>query len=276
MSTTNRVALPTPQEIQRYTPRRWADWMGNTRAKLFLQALVRAGGRGTNLLLYGPPGSGKTTGMLMALRALRCQRLDPSTLDPCGACEPCKIRWTRRWGYGLSPHIDVFECRTTTVEEFRHDLGWVQDNVIFPPAEHTKLVFLDEAQELQTGGRKDVLLPLLVGEVPPGVVPPVWLAAATDDVHRLGPAFLRRFTLASTEPPAQEEFEDWVVDRAAEFGICIEGPGVVTLLIDRCLAAQMTSSALDVLAQVVLLDPDRRELTRGVVESAVIGGSAPP
>jgi replication-associated recombination protein RarA len=84
----------------------------------------------------GPTGVGKTTAARIVVRVRLCEGRDPTTPDPCGRCEACRLRVGNYSGNSL---YDEFSGDSATEDRIHDSVHWALSD--------QQVLFIDELQD---------------------------------------------------------------------------------------------------------------------------------
>jgi len=219
--------LPTPRDIERWSPRRWDDIAGNHELKATLQNFIRSGP--CNLLVTGPKRTGKTRTIKHGIKALACPHRTED-LNPCNKCSLC-----RDVDCPLDGHLGLFVAATQSNFAFTQmDCEAVSREVLTTLAckmhwqDEGLIVYLDEISALGRRGMDTLLIK------PIDEWPCIWFASAVtvlqptpsrsrERVGGLSEAVRNRFAVkVGSTVPSMPELFDWVRVRCAEWQIEID------------------------------------------------------
>jgi Mg-chelatase subunit ChlI len=250
--------MPTPREIEQWVPLRLRDFVGCEYAKEVLVDHLRADGDGTNVLLSGETGTGKTALIEVYARTRNCPRTEDPLLGPCGRCHDCTTFDFQHRDDGIFArsrtksadrggkitnfyHVNCCHFRESEIRDLESEIAGNHGD--------RSIVYLDEVQELAEG-RRDRLLLKSVTELDA-----VWIATGTH-TDLLSPPFLRRFAArCSTTLPTQKELALFLLDRCRDWKIEIDCPETIGLLTQR--SRQIPAECISVLARAAT-QQDRR------------------
>ena len=105
-------AQPYRVLARKYRPQRFSELIGQDAMVTTLGNAIKRGRLAHAFLMTGVRGVGKTSTARLIAKALNCIGPDgqgAATIDPCGACEPCRAIAEGR-------HIDVIEMDAETEE----------------------------------------------------------------------------------------------------------------------------------------------------------------
>jgi replication-associated recombination protein RarA len=254
----------TPREIERWTPTRLQDFIGCKEAKVTLVDHLRVDGDGTNLLILGNTGTGKTSLIEAYLRTRNCPNSTDPLLGPCGTCSDCETFDFEHEDNGIfaqlrkksqdakATHFFHVNCYTLNVI----DIEGIAKEVGSHPGDRC-IVYLDEVHALAEGRRDMVLLKHL------RELKAVWLATGID-TNALNPMFLRRFAArCMTTLPSERDLALFLLKRCVAWSISFDEPETLALLAQR--SQRITAECISVLAQAAG-KPGRR-LDRQLVEA---------
>ncbi|TXN01978.1 AAA family ATPase [Methylobacterium sp. WL64] len=134
-----------PNFANRYRPRRFEDFWGQTHPVRFLSGLIQRGQIGRSLLLHGSVGSGKTSLARLYAKALNCDA--PQDGSPCGICRWCTIAATKPKEAGFyEVDVPAAENKADMVRAILRELNRTPPN---PPLGYRiRTLFFDEAHSL--------------------------------------------------------------------------------------------------------------------------------
>jgi len=160
------------------------------------------------MMLLGPPGSGKTTVALITARSMACSGRSESDPEPCGACDSC-----REFRGSVSSNSTVYLDPQTTQHEFTE---------IMKDVMHGRRLF--------TGTRRPV--PLIADDLDEFTLDRQQRLKRLMDLHwqgfmlscstnpdKIEKALRSRFHRLVIEPPSIDEVIEWAERMAARVGI---------------------------------------------------------
>lgn len=252
----NSNQLITAREIERWIPQNLQQVAGCQTLVEELEMRIRAGSDASNLLVTGPPGTGKTSAIKTAIRTWKCRRRPVDSLVPCEQCRSCESRDPRFPDLGLFAYTadDVGEPGVEPFHFCPVDCSHVTESslkeVVFDLRSYsgTIVVYLDEVHRLKRSKMEHLLLkPLEEMDV-------VWIASSahTDELDEM---FIRRFSsLVTTEYPSTEELVLFLTARCQEWNLNIGGSATPadTLLLLAQKSQRNVSACMKVLARAAL------------------------
>ena len=266
--------VPSPREIERRFPPTLKDVIGCRDLKKVLINHLHNEGRGTNVLVSGGTGTGKTATIKAYVRTLNCPHAAGQPPAPCGTCEDCKhfdvrvpqdglfaILSKRVMCEGKEPfNYCPVDCAAVSESQIKDILLNVMQSA------GNYVIFLDEVHRI-VGRKMDHLLLKPLEELDA-----VWIASSARN-DGLDPMFLRRFAArVSTSPPTEEELATFLADRCREWQIVPDDPATVALLARR--SKQVTAECISVLA--LAASRDGRLLDKSLVQYFPFGCLAVP
>lgn len=256
--------LPTPREIEQWVPRRLRDFLACDEVKRTLTAHFLAGGDGSNLLISGETGTGKTGLVEAYIRTLICPNATNPLDGPCGTCPDCLGFDFENSDDGIFAHLRTRVFRGELPRYWYHiscvrfdhnGLRSLRSEVEYN-GKYRSIVYLDEIDCL-ADNRMDLELLKPVRELNA-----VWIATGVNAARVLDPMLIRRFAnRCSTSRPSEEELALFLIDRCREWDIAIDSPEAIALLAQR--SSQITAECINVLARAA--SEDGRLLTRKLV-----------
>ena len=225
---------PTPREIEQWSPSRLSDFLACEEAKATFVDHLRVDGDGTNILLLGETGTGKTSLVDAYVRTRNCPHVT-DLAGPCGKCSDCRefdfshrdegifahLRLKVLSGKKITHffHVNCFDLTEAAVRKLRYD---VAENV-----GDRKIVYLDEVQHLAGTATAGILLKAI------RELDAVWVATGIT-VEGLSPMFVRRFAArCTTSRPGHLELARFVRDRCRDWSIAWDSLETVSLLAER-------------------------------------------
>lgn len=219
--------------IARFSPANWdTDIVGNETIKEHFKSQIRALrfdglSEGTNTLISGAFGTGKSSTFSFFARCLLCEALDPETLNPTceGRCATCRDDVARYGEQGLTRHsleskfnYMPIDCMMIEgVSELRERIRYMQD------FDGIRIVHLEEITRLAHRGLDEMLLAPLTD------LNFMWVATGAH-LTNLDPAFLERFPVKLvTTLPELPEMSGWLVRLCQRSNITFEPEAIVRL-----------------------------------------------
>jgi len=241
-------SCPTPREIEVWRPTRLQDFIACEEVKATLVDHLRADGDGTNILILGNTGTGKTGLVEAYARTRNCPKSAGPWLGPCGECDDCKDFDFEHSDDGVFAHLRT-KAEETKPTYFFHlncyslDVSEIEE-VAKEVSSHPTvrcIVYLDEVHNLVDGRRDLVLLKHLSD------LNAVWLATGID-TNAYNPMFLRRFaTRCTTTLPSEPDLALFLCRRCKDWSITVDdAPETLALLAQR--SQQITAQCISVLA----------------------------
>jgi hypothetical protein len=254
---------PTPREIQNWAPFCLGGFIGCDEPIAIFVEHLNANGDGTNVLLLGDTGTGKSRLVEAYIRTRNCPHSPGPLEGPCGVCDICTRFDFDNQDSGIFTHRDIDEGEEVITHFFHINCYRFNDAAI---AELRKeldshkgdrcIVYLDEVHCLVEGRREMLLLDLLTH------CEAIWIGTGID-TDGLNPMFVRRFpTRCKMTIPSVDVLALFLVDRCKEWSINIDAPGTISLLAER--SQQITAECINVLARAAARDG--RLLDRDLVE----------
>lgn len=192
---------------EKYRPKCFSEVVGNRRVIKILTNMVKRGPLPNGILMFGPPGSGKTTLAQIFLKALHCQNF---LEDVCGYCKECLyfeelFSLTSQW-----PHI--FDCTRVTekvLQEF-------SQSTFFPrPTKGRQVYILDEFHRTKPSFQEKFHKPLEAGE---GRL----FIFCLIDLKPISQAFRQRVMRLQTKRPEVDEIVTWLRGICDRKGVSIK------------------------------------------------------
>ena len=181
-----RTAAPEAQAYRvlarKYRPQRFSELIGQDAMITTLGNAIKRGRLAHAFLLTGVRGVGKTSTARLVAKALNCIGPDGQggpTIDPCGACEPCRAIAEGR-------HIDVIEmdaASNTGIDDIREIIEAVRYASV---SARFKIYIIDEVHMLSKAAFNGLLKTL---EEPP---PHVKFLFATTEIQKVPVTVLSR------------------------------------------------------------------------------------
>ena len=256
---------PTPHEIERWVPHRLQDFLACEEVRNAFVDHLRADGDGTNILISGETGTGKTGLVEAYVRTRNCPYSAGPLLGPCGKCDDCKTFDFENQDDGIFARLraKVLEQSAVATHFFHvncyrlHEPG-IRDlaREIAEEGADRSIVYLDEVHDLAEGKRDKLLLK------PISELNAIWIATGiTTDA--LSPMFVRRFaTRCTTTRPTEESLALFLLDRCKEWKIALDCPETLVSLARR--SRQIAAECISVLARAA--SQNGRVLDRQLVE----------
>jgi len=257
------VILPSAQEIEKWKPSFFEEFVGNRSLIKCLKDGIRVHGRLPNTFVRGPSRSGKTAAIKLFIKSLFCVQRDPTTLNPCGSCDTCLQNVEDHGHYGLFAEFDdgapsreiplhyvPIDCPKIPEAKLRDVLQELRD------FEGIRIVYLDEVHRLVERKMDHMLLKSLEERRF------LWMASSATTAG-LEQMFLNRFSKRiRTSLPESDKLAEFLALRCLVWGIEWKEPETIVRLVER--ANQVPGLALQVLAAAAATP--ERELTRELVE----------
>ncbi len=261
--------FPTPREIEQWVPTGLNDFIACEQAKNTLAGHLVVKGEGSNILISGETGTGKTGLVEVFMRTLNCSRSTGPLNGPCGVCNDCHAFNFEHSDDGLFAHDR--ESVTIHGEDPRYfyhvncvgfdaaALKNLRKEIEFN-GKYRSIVYLDEIQHLVTE-KMDAMLLKPIRELNA-----IWIATGVNADNVLNQMLIRRFaSRCSTSLPSEMELALFLAGRCKEWGIEIDAPETVALLAHR--SHQITAECINVIARAAgeVTADGRRVLTQKMV-----------
>ena len=257
------VVLPSAQEIEKWKPSAFEEFVGNSFLIKCLKNGIRVHGQLPNTFVRGPSRSGKTAAIKLFIKSLFCVRRNPETLNPCGVCDNCSQEIEDHGHAGFfaefdegSPsrkiplHYVPIDCPRITELRLRESLQELRD------FGGIQIVYLDEVHRLVERKMDHMLLKSLEERRF------LWMASSATTAG-LEQMFLNRFSIRlRTSLPERDELAEFLVFRCLVWGIEWKEPETIMRLVER--SNHVPGLALQVLAAAAATP--EREMTRELVE----------
>lgn len=239
-------------DVERWQPARWDQIVGNQRLKEYFWDMIWCVRKerhrsGFNLLLTGSSRGGKTSGVTFGIKCLWCQNFDFETMNPCGACNNCRMKihlfGTDGWEEFMDYEPVGQDCRPVRFHYFPVDCTGISEAdlerlllTVRVDDETLKVVYLDEVHRLGRRFMDEKLLKPLEESRAIWIASSAYLKKEEDEgAKKLDKMFQNRFTFRiQTQKTSVDEFAVWLALRCEEFGIrCDEPREVLTSLAER-------------------------------------------
>lgn len=218
-----------PREISMFFPNGLDEFCGNAAALGALSRRLRDVKGSANLLLTGPPGTGKS-GMAKCFgKTLCCGSPDLEVGRSCGECGSClrfdcrdKELFSDLWGpRDRSLVWWPIDCANVSCRDLvfaRKQASWEFDQVV---------IWLDEAHRLSRARQAQILKHMEED-------PKAFFIATTSEPNELPASFRRRFTEeVATEKPELPLVTSWLAERCRQWGLAVDEEATLGLLARR-------------------------------------------
>ena len=271
--------LLSPREIEQWVPAKISDFIACEQAKRVLIGHLAVKGEGSNILISGETGTGKTGLVEVFIRTLNCRQTSEPLNAPCGTCDDCLAFDFEHSDNGLFAHdreslivhgedpryfyhVNCVGFDKMALKNLRSE---IECN-----GKYRSIIYLDEIQHL-AHDKTDTMLLKPIRELNA-----IWIATGVDADKVLNQMLIRRFaSRCSTDLPSELELALFLADKCKQWGIQVESPETIAQLAQR--SRQITAECINVLARAAgeATDIGKRMLTMEMVlEHPFISGLA--
>ncbi len=138
----------------KYRPLRFCDTVGQDTLVAVLKSRIRARTAfDRSYLFFGGSGTGKTTLARILARAMLCEQLDTTSLEPCNVCDACQSILTET----SQVYVERDAASQSTVDSMRSLIEDLPFSVFGAPK---RIYCLDEAHRLSSAAQDIILKPI--------------------------------------------------------------------------------------------------------------------